>query len=189
MKKILACLLVSFMISACKSASTKDQIVVVEEKNAVVKTATNNAVNNTDSTSIKAFIIDEVAVDSKATIDKELIDQSSILSARNVYFALDSYVVTAESRPMITAHAQYLLANSNAKIVLQGNADKRGSSEYNLSLGQRRSFAVKQVLNALGVQDKQIETVSFGEEKSNNECADENCFKLNRRVEVVYENQ
>ena len=67
--------------------------------------------------------------------------------------------------------------------------DERGSREYNLSLGQRRSVAVKKSLNLLGVQDAQIETVSFGEEKATAACADEACAKQNRRADIVYENE
>ena len=72
---------------------------------------------------------------------------------------------------------------------MQGNTDERGSREYNLSLGQRRSVAVKKSLNLLGVQDGQIETVSFGEEKATAGCADESCAKQNRRADIVYENE
>jgi len=88
----------------------------------------------------------------------------------------------------VEAHAKYLLANSNAKVVLQGNTDERGTREYNVSLGQRRAVSVKKSFNLLGVQDKQIETVSLGEEKASANCADEACHQQNRRVEVVYEN-
>ena len=80
-------------------------------------------------------------------------------------------------------------AHSNAKITLQGNTDERGTREYNLSLGQRRSVAVKTALNLLGVSDTQIETVSYGEEKANPVCADDDCFQSDRRVEIVYPNE
>jgi len=106
-----------------------------------------------------------------------------------VYFDYDSDAVKAEYRPLIEAHAKYLLANRNAKVIVQGNTDERGSREYNLSLGQRRSVAVKKSLNLLGVQDGQIETVSFGEEKATAGCADESCAKQNRRADIVYENE
>ena len=77
---------------------------------------------------------------------------------------------------------------SSDLVIVQGNTDERGSREYNLSLGQRRSVAVKKSLNLLGVQDGQIETVSFGEEKAA-ACADESCAKQNRRADIVYENE
>jgi len=116
-------------------------------------------------------------------------DPNNILSKRSVYFDYDKDDVKAEYRPLIEAHAKYLLANPSAKVVLQGNTDERGSREYNLSLGQRRAVAVKNVMNLLGVQDKQVETVSFGEEKANTSMQDESAYKQDRRTDIVYEGE
>ncbi|MCL4157031.1 UNVERIFIED_CONTAM: hypothetical protein GTU68_050677 [Idotea baltica] len=74
-------------------------------------------------------------------------------------------------------------------MTLQGNADERGTREYNLSLAQRRAVAVKRALNILGVSDSQIETVSYGEENASPNCASEECFAQDRRVEIVYPNE
>ncbi len=131
-----------------------------------------------------------MAIDSNANNgNNPLKDPNNVLSKRNIYFDYDSDSIKAEYKPLIEAHAKYLLANSSAKVILQGNTDERGTREYNLSLGQRRSVAVKKSLNLLGVQDKQIETVSFGEEKAAQNCADEACFQGNRRVDIAYENE
>ena len=73
-------------------------------------------------------------------------------------------------------------------MILQGNADESGTREYNLSLGQRRAVAVKKSLNLLGVQDKQIETVSYGEEKATQNCSGAACDK-DRRVDIVHEGE
>jgi peptidoglycan-associated lipoprotein len=81
-----------------------------------------------------------------------------------------------------------LLAHPNSKIAIQGNADNRGSREYNISLGQRRSVAVKNAMNLIGVQEAQIETVSFGEEKAN-DCKDEACYQKDRRADIVYDHE
>jgi peptidoglycan-associated lipoprotein len=130
-----------------------------------------------------------VMVDSSANSagNNPLKDPNNILSKRNIYFDYDSDAIKAEYRPLIEAHAKYLLANANAKMIVQGNTDERGTREYNLSLGQRRSVAVKQALNLLGVKDGQIETVSYGEEKAAQNCADEACFGQNRRADIVHE--
>ena len=124
----------------------------------------------------------------RSTGNSPLKDPSNILSKRNIYFDFDSDAVKAEFRPLIEAHAKYLLAHADAKVALQGNADERGTREYNLALGQRRSVSVKKSLNLLGVQDKQIETVSYGEEKATAGCTNDACYKLNRRVDIAYEN-
>lgn len=115
-----------------------------------------------------------------------LTDPNNILSKRSVYFDFDSNVVKDEYKPMIEAHAKYLNSNAAAKIMIQGNADERGSREYNLALGQRRADAVRKVMTVLGVKDGQIETVSYGEEKPKAEGHDEAAYSQNRRGDIVY---
>ena len=95
----------------------------------------------------------------------------------------------AEFRPLVEAHAKFLQANPKAKVMIQGNADSRGSREYNLALGQRRSVAVKKAMNVVGAQDKQIETVSYGEEKATQTCKDDGCWSHDRRADIVYEGE
>src|SRR5665647_1242288 len=116
-------------------------------------------------------------------------DPNNILSKRSIYFDFDKDEIKSEYRALIEAHAKYLLANADARTILQGNADESGTREYNLSLGQRRSVAVKKMMNLLGVQDKQIETVSYGEEKANANCRDEACWKANRHADIVYQGE
>lgn len=180
--KFLSSLVLALVLAACKSTPMTTAPVKVEDKSPA-QTAPKAADTGADTSAVK-----EVSIDSSATGNNPLKDPNNILSKRNVYFDFDSDAVKAEFKPMLEAHAKYLLANSNAKVVLQGNTDDRGTREYNLSLGQRRSVAVKKSLNLLGVQDKQIETVSFGKEKATPGCTDDACAKLNRRVDVVYEN-
>lgn len=113
-------------------------------------------------------------------------DPNNILSKRSVYFDFDRDEVKAEYRPLVEAHAAYLKQNPDARVMLQGNADDRGSREYNLALGQRRSVAVKTMLNTLGATDKQIETVSYGEEKPRCSDSSEACRAENRRADIIY---
>ena len=110
----------------------------------------------------------------------------SPLAKRSIYFDYDSFVVKDEYRGMLEAHAGYLLANKDARVILQGNTDERGSREYNLALGQKRAEAVRKALGLLGVGDVQLEAVSFGEEKPRNEADTEEAFAENRRVDLVY---
>ncbi len=182
-KKLLGSLLLALVLTACKSTPMVDKPAAVEDKSPTVAVAT--AKDTADTSGIK-----EVSIDSSASSgNNPLKDPNNILSKRNIYFDFDSYAIKAEFRPLIEAHAKYLVANSNAKLILQGNADERGTREYNLSLGQSRSVSVKKSFNLLGVQDKQIETVSFGEEKVTPNCADENCHQANRRVDIAYESE
>jgi peptidoglycan-associated lipoprotein len=115
------------------------------------------------------------------------LDPRSMLNKqRSVYFDYDSVVIKDEYKPLITAHARFLSANRGQKIVIEGNTDERGSREYNIALGQRRADSVKQMMLLLGVQEGQIETVSFGEEKPRAPGHDEAAFSQNRRSDIRY---
>ena len=184
--KLMMALSLAVLLVACKS--TPIAPAKVEDKS---PSATSGAANNADKNAgADTNEVKEVALDSNANNagNNPLRDPNNILSKRNIYFDYDSDAVKAEYRPIVEAHAKYLLAHPDAKMILQGNTDERGTREYNLSLGQRRSVAVKKAINLLGVQDKQIETVSYGEEKATQNCAGDACDK-DRRVDVVHENE
>jgi len=85
--------------------------------------------------------------------------KSSVYGKRSIYFAFDSYTIDPKYAPVISAHAQYLKSfeRQRAAIIVQGNTDDRGTAEYNLALGQKRSEAVKKALLALGVNESQVE--------------------------------
>src|SRR3989304_1454076 len=97
-------------------------------------------------------------------------DPNNILSKRSIFYDYDKYDVKDEYKPLLQAHARYLAQNSNAKMLIQGNADERGSREYNIALGQKRADGVKKMLQLMGVQESQMESVSLGEEKTR--CTD-----------------
>lgn len=114
-------------------------------------------------------------------------DPDGELARRSVYFDFDSYAVKDEYQPMLNAHARYLGKNRNRRILIQGNTDERGGREYNLALGQKRSEAVRKVLLLLGVDDSQMEAVSFGKEKPKATGSDEAAWAENRRADIVYQ--
>jgi len=106
--------------------------------------------------------------------------------ARIVYFDYDSYVIKPDYQSLIEGHARFLKANAGRKINIEGHTDERGGREYNLALGQRRSEAVRRALGLLGVNDSQVEAVSFGKEKPAAPGSDEASWAKNRRAEIVY---
>ena len=111
-------------------------------------------------------------------------DPKSPLFEKSVYFGFDEYTVQTKYQKMLSAHASYLKANPKQKIIIQGNTDDRGTAEYNLALGQRRSEAVRKSLNLMGVSDGQMEAVSFGKERPADEGHDESSWAKNRRAEL-----
>ncbi|GDX59580.1 peptidoglycan-associated lipoprotein [Nitrosomonadaceae bacterium] len=116
-------------------------------------------------------------------------DPNNILSKRSVYFDYDSFMVKNEYRSTVQAHAQYLRDNAAAKVLLQGNADERGSREYNLALGQKRADSVRSAMTLSGAKDSQIEAVSLGEEKPRATGHDEASWAENRRTDIRYQGE
>jgi len=100
-----------------------------------------------------------------------------------VYFDFDSFVVRPEYQPVVEGQARLLRGNPKRRMVLEGHTDERGSREYNLALGQKRAESVRRSLTILGVQDGQLEAVSFGKEKPAVQGTSEEAYAQNRRVE------
>lgn len=117
----------------------------------------------------------------------ELNNPNGPLAKRSVYFDFDSYSVKDDYQPLLEAHAKYLRTHPVRHILIQGNTDERGTSEYNLALGERRSEAVLHDLATLGVPASQLEAVSLGKEKPIAMGHDEASWEQNRRVDLVYQ--
>ncbi|QPT39296.1 15 kDa peptidoglycan-associated lipoprotein [Oligella ureolytica] len=111
---------------------------------------------------------------------------SPLAQQRSVFFGFDQYNVEEQYLPLVQMHAQYLAANGQQRIRIEGNTDARGSSEYNLALGQRRSVAVAQQLVNRGVNGAQIEAVSFGKERPAAQGWSEEAHAQNRRADINY---
>jgi peptidoglycan-associated lipoprotein len=105
---------------------------------------------------------------------------------RSVFFEFDQSTLSAADRKLIEAHAQYLREHPDMKVRVEGNADERGSKEYNLALGQRRAETVTKVMQLLGVKEQRVEAVSYGEEKPRAQGHDEQAWAQNRRSDIQY---
>jgi len=157
------------LLAACSSTKLDDKSAPVENHTmGTTGNADANAVNNGDASA------------------DPLNDPQSILAKRSIYFDYDSYSIKEEFRPVVEAHAKYLNAHKDRKIIIQGNTDDRGGAEYNLALGQKRAEAVRKALVLLGVSDEQVEAVSFGKEKPKALGSDEAAWAENRRADIAY---
>ncbi len=116
----------------------------------------------------------------------DLDSPSGPLSKRVIYFAYDSDDVLPESQAVLMAHAEYLATHPAQTAILDGHADERGSSEYNIALGERRAKSVERTMRLQGAADGQLQIVSYGEEKPSAYGHDEGSWQQNRRVEIVY---
>jgi peptidoglycan-associated lipoprotein len=106
-------------------------------------------------------------------------------SANVLYFDFDSSELKPEGASLAEAWAQYLAANPNARVRLEGHTDERGTREYNVGLGERRANAVLQAMTSRGVSERQLSVSSFGEERPMATGHDESSWGQNRRVEIV----
>jgi peptidoglycan-associated lipoprotein len=114
-------------------------------------------------------------------------DPNSPLAKRSIYFDFDSYAVRDDYQPLLQQHAQYLKSHPERHVLIQGNTDERGTSEYNLALGQKRAEAVRRSMSLLGVADTQMEAVSLGKEKPQATGHDESSWAQNRRADLAYQ--
>jgi len=107
-------------------------------------------------------------------------------SIKDVYFDYDSEAIRADQQSSIAADAQFLNAHSNIQFTVEGHCDERGSTEYNLALGDRRASSVKLALTTAGVNASRIKTISYGKEKPFCTESNEACWQQNRRGHFVY---
>ncbi len=168
--RILAIALTVVGLSACKTRQTPPPPADPEN----VPAATNGTETNGKT--------DDASMDFSPTG----LDRNPCLMARTVKFDLDRTEISGEFDAMIGCHAKFLTMNAGYKLTLGGNADERGTREYNLGLGERRNNAVMDVLKAKGASGSQIEGVSYGEEQPTCTESSESCWANNRRVEFTY---
>jgi peptidoglycan-associated lipoprotein len=172
MRKILLAATMTIVLAGCQSTPEADKPAGVEDRTGTTTKPPSSATTQ------------PVAPGSMS--GNPLKDPSSILSKRTIYFDFDRDDIKVEFVPIVEAHGKYLRENRGAKMLIQGSADERGSREYNLALGQRRSEAIKKRLMILGVTEMQIESVSLGEEKPACADHDEGCWYKNRRGDILY---
>lgn len=114
-------------------------------------------------------------------------EQAAMREVKTVYFDLDQSTIKSEFRAPLAAHAAYLMQNPEAKIVVEGHCDERGTKEYNIALGERRGNSVAQFLKVNGVQAAQIEVVSYGEERPAMPGSNDSAWSKNRRAVLQYQ--
>ena len=181
MKKLILAIFMTNFLVACASNQPKEEVA------APVTTAA--PVADTSQADAQAAADAQVAADAAAAAKAAADELAALQSKNSVYFPFDVDAVQAADRDTILAHAQYLAAHPSVTVSVAGNADERGSSEYNLALGQRRAQNTKRALVLGGADAMQIETISYGEEKPR--CSDHNeaCWSQNRRADINYNAQ
>ncbi len=188
MNKILWPILVALTLSACGTTGGTQATVEDRTGDTAGTTGTASGTQGTETTGVGGSAVAGSAMGGQYAGDPRK-DPANVLSKRSVFFDFDRFVVKDEYRPMLEAHAGYLKSKQDARVTLEGNADERGSREYNLALGQKRAEAVRKALAVLGVSDAQMEAISFGEEKPRNLGQTEEAYAENRRTDLVYSDE
>lgn len=109
----------------------------------------------------------------------------TVAGLKPIYFDFDRSVIRADARPTLSTNARYMNDRPAAQVVVEGHCDERGTSAYNLALGQRRAESARQYLLSLGVEAGRLTTISYGEERPADPGHDEAAWALNRRAEFV----
>jgi peptidoglycan-associated lipoprotein len=159
------------VLSACSSTKLNDTPVVEKTPTA----ATAPVADNRDIRPVETGSVDP------------LNDPKGVLANRSVYFDFDSYAVRDDGKSVVENHSGYLTKHKERKVLIQGNTDERGGTEYNLALGQKRAEAVRKSMSALGVAESQMEAVSLGKEKPKATGSNEAAWAENRRADIVYQ--
>ncbi len=140
-----------------------------------------------DASDMDGSIADLDPMDGGGMDDGEFFGEESAMTMI-IYFDFDQAELRPEYADVLARHASGLSNNSRTSLRLEGHADERGSREYNIGLGERRSQSVRRLLLIQGAASDQIATVSFGEERPAAFGSDEEAYQLNRRVEINYTN-
>jgi peptidoglycan-associated lipoprotein len=130
---------------------------------------------------------------SSAKFEGDVSDPGSIAFFKNnvgdrVLFAIDQSDIDEAGKYILLDQVDWLLANADYKIIIEGHADERGTREYNLALGARRANSAREFLVSRGIESARIQTVSFGKERPVELCSNEKCYSENRRAVSVVSN-
>ena len=178
MKNLTISILLLSLLSACVSDQPAEVVTTPPAQTAEEKAAADKAAADAAAAAAAAAVA-PVATDA-------LNDVNGVLAKRSAYFDFDKSAIKDADKPMVQAHGQYLAGRADRKVVVEGNADERGSSEYNLALGNRRADSVKKMLVVSGAKADQVSTASFGEEKPVAKGHNEAAWSQNRRADIVY---
>jgi peptidoglycan-associated lipoprotein len=102
----------------------------------------------------------------------------------DIYFDFNKYLIRDDMRKSLEENADWLYAHPGVKIRIEGHCDERGTTDYNLALGERRANKVKEILKVLGIDEARFSTISYGEERPVCREQNEDCYAKNRRVHL-----
>ena len=181
MNRFLMAVAVAALLVGCGSPVKLDNVPVEDlSGKKVLPGGAGAGTPKTDTTNVAKSDVTQV------DLSKSAQDGVTPAGARTVYFDYDSFAIKSEYQSVIESQSRYLKADAKRKVAIEGHTDERGGREYNLALGQKRAEAVRRAMGLLGVNDAQVEAVSFGKEKPAAQGSDEASLAKNRRAEIAY---
>jgi peptidoglycan-associated lipoprotein len=116
---------------------------------------------------------------------REFQERAQAFENQDIYFDFDAYVLTAEAKGILNNKAEFLKRYPKTKVTIEGHCDERGTTEYNLALGERRANSAYQYLSNLGIDSQRMTTISYGEERPLSVGQSEDALARNRRDHFV----
>jgi len=170
-------LVLAFAITAC--SGKKEQVVIDDGSTTTLGNGTSGTGLGSDPWGLEQFGVSSEELERLGIVGNPL-------NYKTLYFQYNSSAIDRRSEIIAMAHAVELKKRGGASVVLEGHTDERGTRDYNLALGERRSMAVSSLMKATGVGNSNIEAVSFGEERAVDSAHNDAAWQKNRRVEISY---
>lgn len=194
-KVLLLSILILLLLSACAKQKVatqpslgdtkqvpQEQVASKEQKPSDTKVQNNQIELGETKQSPKIEEVTPAMIAKAQTIATDAYKETGVLS-KMIHFDFDKYDIKKDAAEVLKEIADYLKANPEIRILIEGHCDERGTREYNLQLGMRRAEAAKKYLIDLGIDEKRIETISYGEDRPLINESNESAWAKNRRCE------
>ena len=178
-------LLVSFSVSSCAKKQISSEAATTSEEEAQRRAEEEARQRELDRQ--KAMQEEDLGDESLSgtMADQRTASARSIFENQDIYFEFDSIRLSPDAQEILTQKADWLRANPDAKVTIEGHCDNRGTNEYNLALGEGRAQSVKSFLVDLGIKPSRLNTISYGEERPIDGTQTEEAWAKNRRAHFV----
>ncbi|WP_022668215.1 peptidoglycan-associated lipoprotein Pal [Desulfospira joergensenii] len=176
-----------FMTISCAKKQVVSESAMVEDQSMTDADAKAKAEADAkaEAERIKAQELQEQMEKEQAMKEAKIAAAKARFLNQNIHFEYDSSALTSMAKMILKEKAAWLEANPSVSVTIQGHCDDRGTTEYNLALGERRASAVKNFLSDLGVPKSRLNTVSYGEERPLDPAQTEEAWRKNRRAQFV----
>lgn len=184
---LMAAMLVAglFMTVSCAKKTVVADGTTIEDQAKAEAEADAKAKALAEQERIKAQELKDQMANEQALNEAKILAAKNRFSNQNIHFEFDSAQLSSMAKLLIKEKAEWLSTNSGVAVVIEGHCDDRGTTDYNIALGERRAIAVKNYLVNLGISGSRLTTVSFGEERPLDSGTSEAAYRKNRRAQFV----